>query len=266
MSSPYVRREVAPRPGPARWAGARAQPARPSAIDKMLAGFRHRWETDAAYRTRMSVIGGAGGLVGLCLLVGVVAVVASGTVGGSGAPSPASVAQSANGGQLQGSARFPTPSLPPWTPGVVPAAPVAPISETPVPGPTHVASPTPTDSGGGTPTTGGLPTTCNGNVGSTTWNISPCPQVAGQGGSISIHASGSHNQPINVLINFGVCAGNANCTYTFTPAQGYALDSYGNITIPYTVPSAAANNSAPVSGMVNIQNGPSFSFTAAPVQ
>jgi hypothetical protein len=253
---------------PAEWADAQAQPSRSSTLDRVVTNFRDHWETDAAYRGRVSVMVGAGALISLCLLVGVVAVIASSMLGG-GAPSPASVAQSGHGGQLQGFASFPTPSLAPWTPGTIPGAAPAPASQTPIPKPTSAVTPTPTIDPNSTATTsatgGGLPTTCNGQVGSTTWAITPCPQQAGQGGSMSIHAPGNGNAPINVLISFGVCSGNANCTYTFLPSSNH-LDGSGSITLSYTVPAAAAHNSAPVSGMVNIQNGPNFSFTAAPVQ
>jgi hypothetical protein len=81
---------------------------------------------------------------------------------------------------------------------------------------------------------------------------------------MTINAPSYANAPINVLISFGVCTGNASCTYTFLPSQ-FHLSAIGSITLNYTVPAAAANNSAPVSGMVNIQNGPSFTFAAAPV-
>jgi hypothetical protein len=82
---------------------------------------------------------------------------------------------------------------------------------------------------------------------------------------MTIHApSRFANAPVNVLISFGNCT--SPCTYTFTPAQGYKLDGSGSIQISYTVPAVAANNDAPISGMVNIQGGPNFSFEAAPVQ
>lgn len=272
MSSPHIQRQPGRQPGARNWTGATPPAPRAAAFDGVIERFRARWETDASYRARVSVTAGAAALIGLCLFAAVVGVIANRAFGGGGPPSPSSLAQSSGGGgQLQGFASYPTPSLPPWTPGTIGGGAPVPASQTPVPKPTSAAKATPTvDPGKGngtpTPTSGGLPTTCNGRSGSTTWDISPCPQVAGQGGTLTIHSPGSANAPVNVLISFGVCnPSTVSCTYTFLPSQ-YSLDGSGNITLSYTVPAAAANNTAPVSGMVNIQGGPSFSYTAAPVQ
>lgn len=271
-SSPYARRPPGGRPGgpgrPGRpgWGGPPAQPQPATAIDRTLTRLRDRWETDPAYRSRVSVVGGGAALISLCLLVAIVAVIANSAFGAGPSGTSGAGSTGGGGGPLQGFTTYPTPSLPPWTPGTVPNAAPVPPSQTPIPKPTRATTPTVNaNDGTPTPTGGGFPQTCNGRVGGATWTILPCPQQAGQGGSISISAPKYGNEPINVLISFGVCAGNANCTYTFLPSQ-YHLDGNGDITLSYTVPAAAANNSAPVSGMVNIQNGPSFSFTAAPVQ
>ncbi len=93
--------------------------------------------------------------------------------------------------------------------------------------------------------------------------MNPCPQVHGQGGTLSISAPKHPNATLNVLISFGC----NSCTLLFTPQQGYHLDASGNATISYTVPDAAANSSVPISGMINIGGGgPTLSIYAAPVQ
>jgi hypothetical protein len=234
-------------------------------LDHILERLGARWITDGAFRGRMSIGCGASAAIALCMLVAIVAAVVNGTFGGPGLHnSPTGLP---GGPQLQGAAIFPTATVAPWAPDVIPPANPVPASQTPIPEPTAIASPTPmwTD-GSPTPTggTGELPTTCNGQVGSTTWGLAPCPQQAGRSGNMTINAPGYANAPINVLVSFGVCAGNASCTYTFLPSQ-YHLNASGSITLNYTVPAAAGNNTAPVSGMVNIQNGPSFTFAAAPV-
>jgi hypothetical protein len=239
--------------------------ARLSALDSMVNGFRERWETNAAFRARMSAVVGAAALVGLCVVMAIAATVANAAFGvGGGSHDP--LAYSGNGSGLQGSESFPTETIPPWTPGSIPNAAPAPASQTPPPGPTKVPTPTQSIYVNTTPSAGNLPTTCNGNSGNNTWAFTPCPLVAGQSGTFTVTVPKYPNTPINVIISFGVCANGANCTLLFTPQQN-SLNGSGVFSVSFTVPAAAANNTAPVSGMVQVQNGgPSFSYTAAPVQ
>ncbi len=145
----------------------------------------------------------------------------------------------------------------------VPGGAPAPNSGTPPPSATKEPTATPADFS--TPTPGGtLPTTCNGSSGYATWALTPCPQVAGQSGTLSIYVPGHARASLNIVLNFGICANNANCT--FTSSQGYKLDSTARASIPYTVPAEAANNTAPISGLITVSNGPSLSILAAPVQ
>ncbi len=92
--------------------------------------------------------------------------------------------------------------------------------------------------------------------------MTPCPQLAGQSGTLTISAPKHANATLNILISFGC----NSCTLLFTPQQGYKLDGAGNATINYNVPAAAANSQVPISGMINIGGGPTLSIYAAPVQ
>jgi hypothetical protein len=272
MSSPDPRRRMPWPGGPSGWMGegqAATGPAQPSAIDQTVERLQHRWETDERYRTRVSAGCGVAGLVFLCVLAAVVSTVANASMGGPpSSPRGGVFAGAGSGGAIQGNARFPTATVPDWTPGKIPNAGPVPESQTPVPGPTPTVTATPLSQYGtptGTGTPGSLPTTCNGNSGSATWAFNPCPLVAGQGGTFSARVPGNANSPVNILISFGNCANGANCTLPFLPNQNH-LDGNSSITVSFTVPAAAANNTAPVSGMLQVQGGPSFRFAAAPVQ
>jgi hypothetical protein len=245
----------------------------PSSFDAQLARLRHRWETDPRYRARVSVISGSAALLTLCALVAIVATVANAAFAGSNSGSGV-VYVSGDATIIAGAPDFPTATIPPWTPGAVPNAQPVPNSGTPMPSPTTPPSPTappttPTVPGAtpGPPTGGGpLPTTCNGGAkdGSATWALAPCPQQAGQGGTLTISAPGHAGASLNILINFGVCSGGASCTLLFTPGT-YSLDGSGTARIGYTAPAAAASNTVPISGMINIGGGPTLSISAAPV-
>jgi hypothetical protein len=260
MSRPY-----APRRAANRWGMSRIQVPSPSSLDRAVAGFRDRWETDGQYRTRMSVVVGVGALIFLCIAMAIAATVgnlALGAGNGSGTGGQGSTSGGPNG--VIGVPTFPTATVSPWTPLPLPGGAPAPNSGTPPPSATKVATATPGDFA--TPTPGGpVPTTCNGISGSATWALTPCPQVAGQSGTLAIYVPGHARASLNVIVlNFGICANNANCT--FTPSQSYKLDSSAQASIPYTVPAEAANNTAPISGLINVSNGPSLSILAAPVK
>jgi hypothetical protein len=262
MSSRYPPRDITMgRDDPRRLGPPGPRPG-PSPLDRFVDQFHDRWETNSQYRSMVSGALAATGLLLLCVVVAVAATVANASMGGGASAGTRGVAVGGNP-NLSGLPRFPTATVPGWTPGNVPAAAPAPMSQTPPPQPSQPPTPTPQDLG--TPGGGGLPTTCNGSSGRDTWALDPCPQLAGQSGTMTINAPGHAGAPINVILNFGVCANNASCTLLFTPTQ-YALDGKSSITLSYTVPAAAANNTAPISGMIEITNGPSFSFTAAPVQ
>jgi hypothetical protein len=237
----------------------------PSPLDLMVERFQHRWETDGQYRTRISAVAGAALLLFLCTLATVFSLVAStafGFGGGGGSGGGGLSPGSGGPGQAFGAPTFPTGTAPPWTPQNVPNSGPAPNSQTPPPGPTKDRTATPAQFE--TPTPGGTPpTTCNGNSGRDTWALSPCPQVAGQSGTLSISAPGHAGAALNVTLNFGICANNQNCTL---PNQSYQLDSNATATIQYTVPAAAAHNTAPISGSIQVNGGPTLSVLAAPVQ
>jgi hypothetical protein len=237
-----------------------------STLDQIVERFRDRWETDGQYRTRVSAVAGAATLMFLCTLVAVVSLAANAAFGGAGASNGGGQAPGSSGpGQGYAGITFPTPTVPPWTPQGIPNAPPAPNSGTPPPRATKVTTATP--GGYGTPTPGGImPTTCNGSSGKATWALNPCPQLAGQSGTLSISAPGHAGAALNVVLSFGVCANNQNCTLLFTPSQGYQLNASATASIPYTVPAAAANNTAPISGMIQVSGGPTMSILAAPVQ
>ncbi len=261
MQGPYSLRRRLPR-GVMR----RGAAPSPSTLDQIVERFRDRWETDGQYRTRVSAVAGAAALMFMCTLVAVVSLAANAAFGGAGASSGGGQTPGSNGqGPGYGLLNFPTPTVPPWTPQDIPNAPPAPNSGTPPPSATNVPSATP--GGFETPTPGGtLPTTCNGSSGRATWALNPCPQLAGQSGTLTISAPGHAGATLNVVLSFGICANNQNCTLLFTPDQGYHLNSSATATISYTVLAAAANNTAPISGMIQVSGGPTMSILAAPVQ
>jgi hypothetical protein len=241
----------------------------PNFLDVMIMRFRDRWETDRQYRAAMSGVLGLITIIVLCSCTGIVSATASSALASAGFGSgygpdgtPVTGVDS-----LHAPPVFPTDTVPPWTPGTLPAAPPVPNSQTPIPVPTATPAPTFVDTTPSAAPGGSLPTTCNGGSGNAKWALTPCPQRAGQAGTLSISDPSYKGAPLNVLINFGICSGNASCTYLFTPQQGYALDSNGSATISYTVPAAAANNTAPIGGYINIGNpGPTLTINAAPVQ
>jgi hypothetical protein len=235
-----------------------------SLLDRALANFHHRWETDALYRARISAVGGAATLLFLCGLAATISLVANAAFGGAGSAGGSPQTALNGSGAASGLPTFPTGSVPPWTPGTTPNGAPAPNSQTPPPSATK--QPTTTPGGFDTPTPGGtLPTTCNGSSGRNTWALTPCPQLAGQSGTLTISAPNHPGASLNIVLSFGVCANNQNCTLLFTPDK-YSLNASSTATITYTVPAAAANNTAPISGMIQVSGGPTLSILAAPVQ
>ena len=241
------------------WRGSRV-----NALDRMIHRFQDRWETDRQFRAMLSGVLGIVMIVALCSCMGVVTTVANSALAGvSAARNADGPSQNVNTGtgQINAQPTFPTATVPPWPQSGPPTYSIIPNSQTPVPSatvsPTVTPQPSPTSGGGGGPTS------CQGSQSGSAWRLTPCPQVAGQGGTLIISASHYPNATLNIVLSLGSCD---NCTLLFTPAQGYKLDGGGSASISYTVPAAAANSTVPISGMINIGNGPTLGIEAAPVQ
>jgi hypothetical protein len=234
--------------------------SRISVLENAIRRFQDRWETNSQFRAMLSGVLGIVMVVALCSCMGIVTTVANSALAGVNASRDANGSGNSNTGTglIKGVPTFPTSTVAPWQQSGVPPYSIIPNSQTPVPAPTQQPTAT-SDSGGGG---GGVPTTCNGSQGTNTWALTPCPQLAGQAGTLTIAAPKHPSATLNILISFGC----ANCTLLFTPQQGYKLDAAGNAVINYTVPAAAANSQVPISGMINISGGPTLSINARPVQ
>jgi hypothetical protein len=233
-------------------------------LDAWLRQFHHRWETDPTYRKRFSIVAGVSALVSMCMFAVIVSAVANAAIqsadgGGLGA-------HNAFGSSAYGAPVFPTETIPPWTPGTVPYGGVVPSSGTPIPRPTTPPTPTSVATVEATPqataTAGGVPTTCDGTQSGATWALAPCPQIAGQAGTLTISAPGHASAALTISITFGTCSA---CTVAY-PAGQYSLDASGNARVSYTVPAGAAHGTTPITGTVNIASGPTLVINAAPVQ
>ena len=197
--------------------------------------------------------------------MGVVATVTNTAFASIGGGSGNSANANTGAATVAAQATFPTLTIPPYVVATIPQGSI-PDSQTPPPGPTATetdlpATPTDTPSGGG-----GQQGACNGVSGGGTWQFSPCPQTHGQTGSLIITDTSFPNHTVNIVLSFGQCSGTASCTYLYTPAQGYHLDGNGQLVLTYTIPPQAEPNTAPESGMVNITNGPTITFTGLDVQ
>lgn len=236
-------------------------------IDQVIQRMQHQWETDKAYRARMSGVIAIVSLLFLVACVVLISFTASGVLASVGIGGSGNRSNDPNlntGVQIvNGAPTFPTPSLPPLTSGGVPSAQPIPSSQTPVPGPTAAptATPYPTATGGGGG--GPLPTTCNGGGGGKSWNIAPCPLTHGQHGTLTIVDRAHAGTAINVILSFGVCTGGVSCTLLWPPNGPNAvyLDGSGVANVGFTVPAQAEPNKAAVTGTAGSQ-----SIMAAPVQ
>jgi hypothetical protein len=239
------------------WAGPRI-----SMLEQAIRRFQDRWETNSQFRATASGVIGLVMIVALCSCMSVVTTVANSALAGFSAARDSGTSGNPNTGTglIKGVPTFPTATAPSWQQSGVPPYSIIPNSQTPVPQPTQ--PPTATPGNGGGPGPGGVPTTCNGVHSKTTWALTPCPQVHGQSGTLTISSPNYPNMSLNILLSFGC----SSCTFDYTPAQGYKLDANGYFSISYTVPAAAANSQVPISGMINIGGGPSFGFAAAPAQ
>lgn len=240
------------------WSTSRTNP-----LDQIIHRFQDRWEMDRHFRATLSGALGLVMIVSLCACMGIVTTVANGALAGVSQARDSGGPQNSNTGTglIKGVPTFPTATVPPWQQGNPPAAGLIPESQTPMPRPTQ--EPTATNMPGGPGGPGGFPTTCNGGgQGNSTWAMSPCPQIHGQAGTLTISAPKYPNASLNIVIGFGSCN---NCGVIFPPGT-YSLDASGNATVSYTVPAAAANSTTPITGMINIGGGPTLSINAAPVQ
>ncbi|HLZ24243.1 MAG TPA: hypothetical protein VKQ30_19190 [Ktedonobacterales bacterium] len=240
---------------------------RPSWLDQWVYRFQHRWETNAQYRAAVSGVCGLLLIVLMCSCTGILATVTNSAFAGAGGGNSGGLGNTNTGAaNVQAQATFPTMTIPPYTVSTIQAGSI-PDSQTPPPGPTATptdlpATPTDTPGGGG----GGPQGACSGASGGGTWQLSPCPQTHGQSGSLIIQDAAYANHTVNIVISFGQCSGTTSCTYLYTPAQGYHLDGNGYMMLTYTVPQQAQPNVAPESGMVNITNGPTITFTGPYIQ
>jgi hypothetical protein len=230
---------------------------RRSGLDRLIYRFQDRWETNSQFRATLSGVLGLVMIVALCSCMGVVTTVANNALAGVNGSRNGSGNNNTGTGLIKGVPTFPTSTVPAWPQTGAPPYGIIPDSQTPFPKATQQPTDTPHSGGGGGPTT------CNGSQGGSTWRLDPCPQVAGQGGTLTISAPRYPGASLNIVLSLGSCD---KCTYLFTPQQGYKLDANGGSTIQYTVPSGAANSQVPISGMINIGGGPTLSIYASPVQ
>ncbi|HEX5548969.1 MAG TPA: hypothetical protein VFX24_16305, partial [Ktedonobacterales bacterium] len=163
------------------WAGPRI-----SMLEQAIRRFQGRWETNRQFRAMASGVIGLVMIVALCSCMGVVTTVANSALAGFSAARDSGTTGNTNTGTglIKGVPTFPTATAPSWQQSGVPPYTIIPNSQTPVPKPTDPPTATPGNGGPGGP--GGLPTTCNGGQGRNTWALTPCPQVHGQAGTLTI--------------------------------------------------------------------------------
>jgi hypothetical protein len=230
-------------------------------LDRLLQRFQHRWETDRQWRAAMGGAIALFTLVALCGTVAGVGAAATRVLGPAGLGlvdlgQPAGDSGTPNTGAklVNGVLTFPTPTAV-WTVGAVPA--VSPIanSSTPIPNltPTPTDTPTPTPSPSPTSGGGGGGGNCSGSGNGITYTLSPCPQVHGTTGTITVSAPGFPGHGIRILLilnQSGTCTHN-DCGFDWT---NLALDGNGVVSQSYTI-AADAVNSAPIGGSINISGG-----------
>jgi hypothetical protein len=221
-----------------------------SFLDEFVGRFRHRWHTDSQYRAMMSGVFAVVVLISLCLCAGITSTVANNVFYGTGLASAGSQGPNSgpNGGVIQGNASFPTPSLPPWTPGNIPYPNPAPMSQTPIPTATPYPTATPT------PTSPPCQSNCGGGHGphvTVTVTFSPNPWKKGSD-SVMVHTS-IPNDGVNLLIT--------NCTGGTVLNQGSGVtDGNGDYTFTFT---QVANSSQPYAA-VSAQEQNGYSGSASP--
>jgi len=264
-AAPSVRRSVVPSPptvGTTRWRALGGRWAPPNPLDPLIFNFQHRWETNRQFRATAGAAIALTATLLLCACVALATTLTTSAIARAGAGvGGANGTQNTGTGAFNNPTAFPTNTIPAWTSPGSPVANPIPTSKTPQP----TANATATSTATATPTGQGGPpiTTCNGGSRGVLWALTPCPQQAGQPGTLTIQARGYKNTGVNIILSFG-CTG-AGCTLDYTPSQAIT-DGSGNLSLNYTVPLAAANSQVPISGFIQPQGGPQVSIYAAPVQ
>ncbi len=226
-------------------------------LDAVVYRFQHRWETNPQFRAAATGAIGLIVVIGMCSCMGITGAVANSVLAGAGAGGGGSYGLDTGTGKLAAPTAFPTYTLPPYTPGSVPAVSPIPNSQTPQPGPT--AQPTPTDTVGIGGPGGTMPTTCNGGSHGGTWAFTPCPVVHGQSVTLSVSAGKTHaGASMYVVVQFNA----QNCTWLLYPN----LDANGNWSVTDVVPACGANATVPLGGEINITGAYVMLIDAAPVQ
>jgi hypothetical protein len=213
-------------------------------IDEIIARFQHRWNTDAQYRAMLSGVFGLACIVALCSCAGIVSMVTNNamasagfTTGGGGSQQP-----QGGGGVLQAAAEFPTATIAPWDPGVIPGSQPVPASQTPIPTATPVPTATPLPTA--TPCThncgGGGPTV---QVTITGWSPNTWTQCSGgvKCLSVTVHTS-VPNDGVNLIIT--ACNGAQILSASYNPNA--TTDASGNYTFSFNQPTASNRNKADV--------------------
>ncbi|HEX6122163.1 MAG TPA: hypothetical protein VFY89_03330 [Ktedonobacterales bacterium] len=238
-------------------------------FDRLMQRFQHRWETDRQWRAMMGGALALFALVALCGTVTGVAAAANQVLGPAGLglvdigqPAQSDGTPDTGARLVNGVLTFPTPTAV-WTVGAIPALSPIPNSQTPIPKataaqPTPTPSPTPTNTGGG-----GGSLNCSGSGGGISYALSPCPQIHGQNGTLTIQGQKRDaGATLNIVLQLGSCSG---CGKLFMPEQGYRLDGNGYIAITYSIPADAATGQ-PITGMINLSTGGGTTIQASPVQ
>jgi len=230
-------------------------------LDPYIFSFQRRWETNRQFRATASAVIALTATILLCACVTLATTLATGAIARAGGPAGGAHTGSQNTGTnaFSNPTGYPTNTIPAWAPPVYPAVSPIPNSKTPAPSPSAAPSVSPSP----TPTGGPVVTTCNGASQGIVWSLSPCPQRAGQTGTLTIQAPAYKNRGVNIILSFG-CIG-AGCTLDYQPTTT-RLNVNGALSISYPVPAAAANSQVDISGFIQPTGGPQVSIDAAPVQ
>nr|MBF6592419.1 hypothetical protein [Ktedonobacterales bacterium] len=101
---------------------------------------------------------------------------------------------------------------------------------------------------------GGPPTACSGSGNGISYTLTPCPQVHGTLGTITVVAppqyAGASVRILLVLNQAGTCTNN-DCGFD----RILPLDSNSTVSTSYTIPADAVNPD-PIGGSINVSGGP----------
>ncbi|HLY32263.1 MAG TPA: hypothetical protein VKQ36_14635 [Ktedonobacterales bacterium] len=224
-------------------------------LDAWVFTFQHRWETSAQFRRTASVVIATTALVLLCAFVTLATTITTSALANARANTGGPNAGGPNTGTnaFNVPTSFPTSTVPAWPTPVYPNGNPIPNSQTPQPSPTVTASPTASHGGGGG--------SCSGGHHGVEWSFDPCPQVAGQGGTLTISAPSYAGKEVNILLSFN-CSNpsDSGCTIDEPPSSSTTLDASGDLTLSYTVPASATSITGsiqPDGGSPVFINGPS---------